>query len=677
MRARAIEAERPLPDAEVDSRSRSLPRHLPLQQTPLVGRENELKIIRRMVLDPGVHLLTLTGPGGTGKTRLALEAAGQLVDSFRDGVHFVSLGAIIEPSLVPSAIAQVLGVVEVSGQSLVESLQVRLRDGQALLVLDSFEHILEAAPLVSDLLSACAGLKVLATSRATLRLRGEREFPVPPLGVPDPTDLPTLDLLRCFEAVELFVQRGRGARPDFDLDASNAESVAQICARLDGLPLAIELAAARVKVLTPEELLTRLGRRLDFLTGGARDLPARQRTVRGTIDWSYNLLDEGEQVLFRRVGVFAGGWTLDAAEAICAPGMELDVVVGLSGLVDQSLVQRQEESRFFVLETIREYALEKLEESGEIQELRRLHATYFLRLAEVAEPQLRASQQVAWLDRLEADHDNLRAALSWLLEHGKGEEAVRLASAVWRFWEMHGHLSEGRLWLERGLERGGDLSPPVQAEALNGAGHLAWLQGDHARATELLEASLTLQRAVGHTQHLAYTLNNLGLVALDQGDFTRATSLLTESLELRRQAGDEWGVALSLNNLGYAALLEGDLASAESLSAESASRFRDLDNSWGTALALTNLGRSLLERHEHARAADVLGECLTLSQGLGEKVFIAECLEGLAGLAAAETQIERAACLWGAAEALREMIQAPLSSAERSHYERHLLEAQG
>ncbi len=406
-----------------------------------------------MVLDPGVHLLTLTGPGGTGKTRLALEAAGQLVDSFRDGVHFVSLGAIIEPSLVPSAIAQVLGVVEVSGQSLVESLQARLRDGQTLLVLDSFEHILEAAPLVSDLLSACAGLKVLATSRATLRLRGEREFPVPPLGVPDPTNLPTLDLLRCFEAVELFVQRGRGARPDFDLDASNAESVAQICARLDGLPLAIELAAARIKVLTPEELLTRLGRRLDFLTGGARDLPARQRTVRGTIDWSYNLLDEGEQVLFRHVGVFAGGWTLDAAEAISAPGMELDVVVGLSGLVDQSLVQRQEESRFFVLETIREYALEKLEESGEIQELHRLHATYFLRLAEVAEPQLRASQQVAWLDRLEADHDNLRAALSWLLEHGKGEEAVRLASAVWRFWEMHGHLSEGRLWLERGLER--------------------------------------------------------------------------------------------------------------------------------------------------------------------------------------------------------------------------------
>lgn len=654
--------------------------NLPLQPTPFIGREREVQEVRQQLLRPDVRLLTLTGTGGTGKTRLALEAAVGLPQVFPAGVHFVSLAPISDPSLMTAAIAQILGAAEVAGQPWIETLKHWLGSRQVLLLLDSFEGVLDAAPTVTELLGACAELKVLVTSRAPLRVRGEREFSVPPLTVPDPDHLPDIDTLAHYEAVELFVQRVGDVRPNFRLDASNAEAVARICARLDGLPLAIELAAARARMLSPNALLSRLSSRLDLLKGGARDLPTRQQTIRATIDWSHDLLDDGGRQLFRRLGVFAGGWTLDAAEAVCSRQGDLDVLEAMSSLADKSLVQHagetQGEPRFAMLEMVREYALERLADAAESEEYLERHADYFLLLAQAAEPELTDTKQVDWLKRLEAEHDNLRAALSWLLDHRKVEQAVRLASAVWRFWDIHAHVGEGRLWLDRSLALGGDLPPVVRAKALNGAGYLAWMQGDYGCAIEKLESSLGLRRELGDRAEVASSLNNLGLVALDQGNHDRAEALLQESLVLRRKLDNKWGVAVSLNNLAYAAMLRGDNEGAKSHAEASLAAFREMANTWGVALALTNLGRAALESGALERAESTLQEGLTLWKALGERRNIAECLEALAGLAAARMQVEQAARLWGAAEALREAVGAPLSPVERPQHERHLAKAQ-
>src|SRR5918999_2099459 len=399
----------------------SRPNNLPMQPTPLVGREREVEDVRGRLLAPEVRLLTLTGPGGTGKTRLALQAAADLLDEFEDGVFFVALATLTDPTLVASTVAQVLGVRESGDQPLIEGVKDYLKDKLLLLVLDNFEQVLEAAPLAGELLSA-PRLKVLATSRIPLAVYGEHEYAVPPLAVPDPKRLPGLEALSQYEAVRLFIERARAAKADFAVTSENAPAVAEICARLDGLPLAIELAAARVKLLPPGAMLGRLGRRLKLLTGGARDLPERQRTLRGAIAWSHTLLEEGEKTLFARMAIVSGGRTLEAVEAVCdAEGdLPVDAFEGVSSLLDKSLLRQEEgpegEPRFVMLETIHEFAREKLGQSAEAEEIKRTHAQYFLTLAEEAYAELRGPHQLEWLERLEAEHDKMRAALSWAME---------------------------------------------------------------------------------------------------------------------------------------------------------------------------------------------------------------------------------------------------------------------
>src|SRR5215217_2338175 len=444
--------------------------NLPTQPTPLVGREREVAGVCRLLRGGGVRLLTLTGPGGMGKTRLALQVAADLVDEFEDGVFLVPLAPISDPDLVVPTVARTLDITETSGRTPEEALKDYLRNKEIVLVLDNFEQVVEAAPLVGELLSACPALKVLATSRTVLRLYGEREFTVPPLELPDPSHPQPLERLTQYEAVRLFVERAQAAKAGFSVTDENALAVAKICAHLDGLPLAIELAAVRIKLLPPQAILVRLGNRLKLLTGGARDLPERQRTLRATIEWSHELLDEGQKILFARLAVFAGGCTLEAMEAVCDAERDLpldDPIKGASSLLDKSLLRREEgseesEPRFSMLETIREYAQERLEESEAAEEIRRLHAECYLALAEEAEPRLRGPEVVTSLGRLETEHDNMRAALSWSLKSGEAELGLRLGVALLWFWSARGYWSEGARWLEESLAKGGTAEPATR-----------------------------------------------------------------------------------------------------------------------------------------------------------------------------------------------------------------------
>ncbi len=568
--------------------------NLPLQPTAFIGREKELAAVCALLRRPEVCLVTLTGPGGTGKTRLALQAGAEMLDDFQDGVYSVELAALTDPALVPSTIAQTLGVSEATGKPIIESLKDYLKDKQVLLVLDNFEHLVEAAGAVDALLKAVPGLKVLATSRTSLHLYGEREYPVPPFSLPDIQHLPSLERLTQYEAVRLFIERAQDVRPDFAVTNDNAPAVAEICVRLDGLPLAIELAAARTKLFSPQALLDRLSSRLKMLTGGARNVPARQQTIRNMIEWSYDLLNEGEKQLFRRMAVFQGGRTLEGLEAVCNSEalqvegqLEVDVLDGVESLVNQSLLQQREgrdgEPRFWMLETIHEYTREKLEESEEGETLQREHAEYYMRLVEEAEPELTGAKQTEWLHRLEEEHDNLRTALRWAKEHNgdgdahKVEVGLRIAGALWRFWKVRGYLSEGREKLAGmlalpTLPTASTLAPTpaplpqtlrtqshsphspyslnlFRAKALNGAGVLAYRQGDYISARSLHEESLAIKRELGDKQGIASSLNNLGNVADDQGDYANARSLHEESLAIKRELGDKRGIASSLNNL--------------------------------------------------------------------------------------------------------------------------------
>ena len=455
--------------------------NLPLQATPLIGREREVEAVCGLLRSPETRLLTLLGPGGTGKTRVGLQVAAELVDDFEDGVFFVPIAAITDPTLVAPTIARVLGLSEGGARPAEELLEGYLRDRQTLVLLDNFEQVLEAAPVVDRLLSTAAGLKILATSRTPLGLYGEYEFPIPPLSLPDPESLPPLENLTEYAAVRLFVERASAVRPDFSLAEDNAPAVVEICERLDGLPLAIELAAARIKLLPPQVLLDRLGNRLKILTGGARNLPERQRTLRNAIEWSYELLDEGEKMLFGRLGVFSSGATLEAMEAVCDAEGDLptDVFEGASSLLDKSLLRQEEgaggEPRFLMLETIHEFADEKLEGSWEAEAVRRSHAEYFLALAEGAEPMLWGAEDAAWLERLEQEHDNMRAALSWAIGHEEGELALRVGAALRWFWYMEGYYGEGRRWLEAALGMDwGAAAAEARARALEGVGWLAY-----------------------------------------------------------------------------------------------------------------------------------------------------------------------------------------------------------
>jgi predicted ATPase len=537
------------------------PTNLPAQPTVLIGREQEIAAACGTLRRPDVRLLTLSGPGGTGKTRLALQVAAELLDDFEDGVYFVMLAPIRDPVLVLSAIVQTLGIRESSGRAQAESLKDYLREKRLLLLLDNFEQVVAAAPLVAELLAVAPRLKVLVTSRAALHLSGEREVAVPPLALPDRTRLPSLDRLTQYEAVRLFIERAQAVKADFAVTNDNAPAIAEICYQLDGLPLAIELAAARIKLFPPQALLARLGNRLKLLTGGARDLPQRQQTIRDTIAWSYDLLDAGEQALFARLGVFVGGWTLESTEAVCNADGDLSVEImdGVAALVDQSLVRQNEgpdgEPRFTMLETIHEYALERLAGSGEIDVVWRRHAEYFLALAEAAEPHLRRHEQIAWLDRLEREHDNLQAALRWSLNRGEGETATQLAVALYEFWNVR-HVSETRRWFEEILSRADMMSPTLlRAKALLTAGRVS---DSYADQRTRFEESLAISQALDDKRGIADALHFLGNVTARQGDREGALARYEESLAIYRELGDKAGIAATLVSQAHLAFLQGE-----------------------------------------------------------------------------------------------------------------------
>jgi predicted ATPase/DNA-binding SARP family transcriptional activator len=646
-------------DPALQSPARPAPRsgtNLPAPQTSLVGREAELREACALARREDVRLVTLTGPGGIGKTRLAIEAARELADEFEDGVFFVPLEPISDAALVGPTIAKTLGVVGGGGQTSGEALEHYLADRSLLLVLDNFEQVLPTAPLLAALLSHAPRVKALVTSRTLLRLSGEHEFAVPPL-------------LRT-AAVDLFVKRARAVNHGFTVDG-NAGAIAELCARLDGLPLAIELAAARSRVLSPQAILDRLGTRLELLTRGPRDAPARQQTLRRTIDWSYELLEPDDRSLFARLAVFVGGCTAEAAEAVCAAGEEA-ILEGLAALADGSLIRQEsvEEARLGMLETVREYALERLAASGEEPQLRRRHAEYYLGLAETAEQELHGSEQGRWLERLDREHGNLRAALAFALESGDGETALRIAAALRWFWHIHGHIAEGRRWTEAALARAGDAPELTQVKALNGAGIVAAEQGDHGAARRFFAQSLALARKLGRADRIAAALANLGNLALFEGDYEGARAHYEESVGLWREAENVGRTAATTENLGCVAMLEGDLARAIALFEESealADKAGDIQQRASSKRALV---RALVLEGELDRAAALADASLTLTIEVGERAGLAEGLDACAGLAAMRDDAPMAATLFGAADAVLESIGALRTPDHRPWYER-------
>jgi predicted ATPase/class 3 adenylate cyclase/DNA-binding CsgD family transcriptional regulator len=605
------------------------PNNLPIQPTPLIGREQEVAAVGHLLQREDVHLVTLTGPGGVGKTRLGLQVAAELSDRFADGVFFVNLSPLSDPALVAPTIAQTLDIREAAGQPLLERLVERLQQQQLLLLLDNFEQVLSAAVQVADLLAACPRLNVLVTSRERLHVRAEHEFAVPPLALPDPRQLPDLAALSHCEAVALFLERAQAIRPDFQLTVANARAIAEICTRLDGLPLAIELAAARIKFLPPQALLARLGQGLAVLTSRTQDVPARHQTLRHTIAWSYDLLNAQEQRLFRRLAVFVGGCTPEAVESVSTAvgDTDADVLEGMASLLDKSLLQRAErdgaELRFAMLETIREYGLEMLASGGEAQATHEAHAAYYLALAEQAEPQLSGPQQLTWFERLEQEHDNLRAALSWLLEQGSDKQgselALRLSGALSRFWFIRGYVSEGWHWLERALEFNRGARSAARAKALTGAGELATLHDDFDQAEVLCGEGLALYRELGDRRGSATALSSLGYAALMRSNYAAAQARLEEALALFRELGDTGGSAFALNPLASVLFYQGEYARAQALLEESRVLSRVAGNVREYALALMLLGMVLLAQGDLAQAHVRLEEALAVSREVGYK----------------------------------------------------------
>ncbi|MGD0425676.1 MAG: protein kinase [Candidatus Acidiferrales bacterium] len=695
------------------------PANIPVQRTAFVGREKEIAAAKELLVSKDIRLLTITGPGGIGKTRLGVEIATGLQENFPGGIHFVPLSPLRDPALIASVIVQTLGIREAGGQSPLELLKKYFQDSSrepVLFLLDNFEHLIQAAPVVADLLAIAPNLKILVTSRAALHVYGEHEFPVPALGVPDSQAKSSIDALSQFPAVALFVQRAVAAKPDFELNQQNASAVIEICARLDGLPLAIELAAARIKVLSPSAMRTRLASRLQLLTGGARDLPQRQQTLRAAFDWSHDLLTPAEQKLFRRLSVFVGGCTLEGVEAVCDTkgDLELDLLDGMSSMVDKSLLQQLEqangESRFSMLETIREYAREKLEASGEEAATKRSHAAYCLVLAEEAAAPESGAEGAEGRERIALEHDNFRAGLDWLTESGDADWGLRLGTALFRFWESREYLAEGRDRLGKVLRMPAAAAPTkARARALFSAGVLATEQGDFAAADALILESLEIGRKLGDTQGVAVTVNARAVVARDQGNVALAHSLFQESLTLWRELGDLKAIARALSNLasvlkmqgeydlarsicaecraifeglgdrtgaawslaneGDVARDQGDSAAARALIEQALAIFRELDDRWGIAGTLADLGTLAREEGNCAAALPLYRESLKIFQQLQHKRGVARLLECCACSAAVQSQAERALRLAGAAAALRQNIGAPLTSAEQSKLE--------
>jgi predicted ATPase/DNA-binding winged helix-turn-helix (wHTH) protein/predicted negative regulator of RcsB-dependent stress response len=672
---------------------------LPIPRTSLIGREREVADASEFLLQPDVRLLTLTGAGGAGKTRLAIAVASAIAPKFAAGVQFVGLASITDAGLVASALAKSLNLQQVPNRTVPQLLRGYLQDSEPFLfLLDNFEQVLTAGTLVADILAACPSLKVLVTSRACLRIYGEQEFPVSPL--------------EQNSAVQLFVQRATAVRPNFVVTADNSTTIPEICSRLDGLPLAIELAAARTKLLSPKAILERLESRLQLLTGGALDLPERQQTLRNTIDWSHGLLNEAEQKLFRRFAVFVGGCTLEGAEAICNTGLDLgiDLFDGLSSLVDKNLVQRMDlfdsEARFTMLETIREYALEHLVSTGEEAATRRAHAAYCLVLAEEGNPELSSTERAAWLDRCDLEIDNFRYALDWLFSHQELDWGLRLSMALFRYWDMREHMTEGRTRLETILRLAGAGHAKERAKVCIFLGALANAQGDFVAAKTFIEQSLSLYEKLKDRRGIGASLNALGVSARDLGEYDAAQRNLERSLECWRTLPDQLAVARSLHNLANVARVRGDYARAQTALNEATqifekvhdhsgaawsinqqgdiarvqgnvgaagdyykralTAFREAGDRWGCARSLADLGYVYCGQGKYEAARGAYREALEVFAELGHKRGIARALEGFACLAATRGQAERALKLAGAAEHLRRLISAPLPQAEQA-----------
>ena len=624
---------------------------VPPALTPLIGRAQELTTICAFLKNPDARLLTLLGPGGVGKTRLSVQVAMEMRDHFADGVCFVSLSAITDPQMVAPAIAQELGIRELGELTIFEHVKVALWDKRILLVLDNFEQVVAAAPAVEELLAACPHLKVLVTSRTALHLLPEQEFPVSPLVLPNLRHLPQYEALAENAAVALFLQRARAILPAFQLTPLNAPIVAEICVRLDGLPLAIELAAARIKLLPPAALLARLSQRLQILTTGERTRPERHHTLRNMLKWSYDLLNDEEQRIFQRLSVFTGGFTLEAVEAVRCVGDDmkgdgspvLDIV---ASLLDKSLLlqvaQDEEEPRFLMLETVREYGLECLRECGEAEIVQRAHALYYLTLVQEGENHLKGAQQSAWLGRLEREQENTRAALTWLIARGEAEFALNFCTALAWFWHLRGHWSEGRRWLEAalGLTQTGE-SLAARAKALCSAGNLAYDQDDYGNARLLLEESVTLCRTLGLQRALAAALGALGVLLSVQSNLA-AHPLLEESEALCRTLGETWELAYLLRKLGYLAARQGDLMLAIARAQEGLTLARKLHDQSLIATTLCTLGEIAEYRGDMAQATAWTQEGLALARQVDDKALVAVALQNLGYLASLEGDMTHA-----------------------------------
>ena len=686
-----------------------LPNNLPQSVTSFIGRERELADVKELL--ERATLLTLTGAGGTGKTRLSLQVAADVLDHYPDGVWLVELAPLTEPALVPEAVATVLGVKEEAGQTLLQRIVHHLASKRLLLLLDNCEHLIGAcASVATAILRGCPTVQVLASSREALGIAGEMTYRVPSLSLPDPRRLPSLERLAQFEAVRLFIDRAVFSQPNFNVTNTNAPAVASICHRLDGIPLAIELAAARVKALPVEQLARRLDDRFRLLTGGSRTALPRQQTLRALIDWSFDLLSPEERVLLRRLSVFAGGFTLDAAEAICCDDGGVDVLDLLTALVDKSLVAfEDEDARYRMLQTVRQYARERLIEAGEDEVVRDRHLEFYLRFALDNEPKLAGPDQAEWLDRLEVEHDNFRAALEWSQERTAGSEpGLRLAGTLLWFWVVHCHWREGSAWLDALLQRNHDSQPAIRARALmaagwlamdlrrheearthfegsralyeqlkddagvadvlHGLGFLAVREGDYSAAAPLYERSLNLRQQMNDQQQVAWSLAHMARLAHLQGDLSLARTHRERSLRLARRLGDLRLIGDGLEHLASIARVEGNAAAARPLYEESVGIYRELEQSTALAWSLLGLGNATASLQDDAAAFSAYQEGLNIFREMEHRVGVAFALERMAEFAGARGLPERAARIFGAAERLREVIAVPMPRFDREDY---------
>lgn len=635
------------------------PNNLPVQLTSFVGREKEITGAGRLL--GRARLLTLTGPGGSGKSRLALQVAAERIADYQDGAFFVDLSTVIDPALVPSGIAGALGVPEEPGRPLADTLKDHLRPRDLLLILDNFEQVVEAAPIVEDLLTAAPKLRILVTSRTPLEVRGEHEYPVSPFEPPDPEDLPGLAELCEMEAVQLFTERALAVNPRFEVNEETAGQVAEVLVRLDGLPLAIELAATRTKLLAPEQMLERLDHRLALLESGGRTLPERQRSLRGAIAWSYDLLEEPERRLFARLSIFAGGWTLASAEAVCDPaGLGLDPLEAMTSLVDKSLVRLGETSggdpRLSMLETIREFARERLEAWGEVDVVRQHHAQHFLDLALEAEPHLMAEEQRKWLDRCDREHPNIRQALRWAVEADEIDRVQEASGALWRFWHQRGHLAEARRWFEELLEHPrGQGRSAARAKALTGAGGIAWWQTDVSGATAFYEEALSIERELGDPARIADAAYDMAHAATAHEDYDGAQRLLEEGLRLYRELSDEPGVTRTLSALAMTDAITGRWERAVTRQEEGVDAYRRLGDPFHLANGLSNLGVGYgrVGRWEESRTA--IREALELFISAENPTGVASVILDLSFVLSWKKRHEDAVRMAGAWEAARDV----------------------